>query len=82
MVSCEREINHQGWELSVFYRESSLVGVSGEGCWKNQATTPHDPLQYPCLGNPMDGGAWRATVHEVAKKVRHDLATKQQQRTK
>ena len=26
-----------------------------------------NPLQYPCLGNPMDGGAWRATVHGVAK---------------
>ena len=25
------------------------------------------PLQYPCLENPMDGGAWQATVHEVAK---------------
>ena len=22
-----------------------------------------NPLQYPCLGNPMDRGAWRATVH-------------------
>ena len=22
-------------------------------------------LQYSCLGNPMDGGAWWATVHEV-----------------
>ena len=21
-----------------------------------------NPLQYPCLGNPMDGGAWRAIV--------------------
>ena len=21
------------------------------------------PLQYPCLGNPEDRGAWRATVH-------------------
>ena len=20
------------------------------------------PLQYSCLGNPMDGGAWRATI--------------------
>ena len=26
-----------------------------------------DPLQYSCLGNPMDRGAWQATVHEVAK---------------
>ena len=24
-------------------------------------------LQYSCLGNPMDGGAWRATVPRVAK---------------
>ena len=22
-----------------------------------------NPLRYPCLGNPMDRGAWRATVH-------------------
>ena len=26
-----------------------------------------NPLQYPCLGNPMDREAWRATVHAVAK---------------
>ena len=25
------------------------------------------PLQYSCLENTMDGGAWWATVHEVAK---------------
>ena len=25
------------------------------------------PLQYSCLENPMDRGAWRATVHGVAK---------------
>ena len=25
------------------------------------------PLQYSCLENPMDGGAWWATVHEVTK---------------
>ena len=26
-----------------------------------------NPLQYSCLENPMDGGAWEATVHGVAK---------------
>ena len=42
-----------------------------------------DPLkeetesQCSCLGNPMDRGAWRATVHGFT--VRHNLATKQQQ---
>ena len=28
--------------------------------------------QYPCLGHPTDRGAWRATVHGVAKRLRHD----------
>ena len=26
-----------------------------------------NPLQYPCLKNPMDRGAWQATVHRVTK---------------
>ena len=26
-----------------------------------------NPLQYSCLENPKDGGAWQATVHGVAK---------------
>ena len=25
------------------------------------------PLQYSCLANPMDGGAWKAVVHGVTK---------------
>ena len=29
------------------------------------------PLQYSCLEHPMDGGAWWATVHGVAR-VGHD----------
>ena len=33
-------------------------------------------LHYSCMGNPMNRGA---TVHRVAKRIRHDLATKQQQ---
>ena len=26
-----------------------------------------NPLQYSCLGNLMNRGAWQATVHRVAK---------------
>ena len=26
-----------------------------------------NPLQYPCLENPMDRGEWWATVHRVEK---------------
>ena len=36
-----------------------LTGISGEG--------NGTPLQYSCLENPMDGGAWWAAVHGVAR---------------
>ena len=39
----------------------SLEHISGEG--------NGTPLQYSCLENPMDGGAWWATVHGVAKSL-------------
>ena len=36
--------------------------------WGRSPGVGHDnPLQYSCLGNPMDRGAWWATVHGVAK---------------
>ena len=28
-----------------------------------------NPLEYPCLGNPMDRGAWQAIVHRVTKEL-------------
>ena len=34
-----------------------------------------NPLQYSCLGETMDRGAWQTTVHGVAR-VGHDLRTK------
>ena len=33
-------------------------------------------LQYSCLGNPMDKGAWQGTVQGVTR-VRHGLENKQ-----
>ena len=32
-------------------------------------------LQYSCLGNPKDRGAWQVTVHGITR-AGHDLATK------
>ena len=34
-----------------------------------------NPLQYSCLGNLMDRGAWQAMVHG-SQRVGHNLATK------
>ena len=36
--------------------------------WSGRSSVGNStPLQYSCLENPMDRGAWRATVHGVAK---------------
>ena len=35
------------------------------------------PLQYSCLGNPKDRGAWWDTVHGGHKRVGYNLETKQ-----
>ena len=40
-----------------------LIPVSG----RSPGEGNDNPLQYSCLGNPMDRGAWRAVVHGVAK---------------
>ena len=39
--------------------QCSSTVVSGEG--------NGTPLQYSCLENPVDGGAWKAAVHGVAE---------------
>ena len=41
----------------------SQVAVT-EAIWPKGSGTP---LQYSCLENPMDGGAWEAAVHGVAE---------------
>ena len=42
---------------------SLLFRVIYSACGEGDST----PLQYSCLENPMDGGAWWAAVHRVAK---------------
>ena len=45
-------------------RDLSLIPESG----RSPGGVHGNPLQYSCLENPMDGGAWRATVHKVTKR--------------
>ena len=51
--------------------KESTCNVGDLGSIPRLGRTPgggHDnPLQYSCLENPMDRGAWRAIVHGVAK---------------
>ena len=37
------------------------------GLGKSPGEGNGNPLQYSCLGNPMDEGAWWPTVHRIAK---------------
>ena len=47
-------------------RRSGGVGlIPGSG--RSPGEGNGNPLQYSCLENPMDRGAWRITVHGVAK---------------
>ena len=35
--------------------------------WEDPLDGNENSVQYSCLGNPMDRGAWRAAVHVVTK---------------
>ena len=48
-----------------FYNAGDLGSISGLGISPGEGNG--NPLQYYCLGNPMDRGAWQAAVHGVAK---------------
>ena len=47
--------------------EQSVYVSKGGGKKLLQELPFHSPLQCSCLENPMDRGAWLATVHRVAK---------------
>ena len=47
-------------------RKERQSDVKGKSCAPSGEGNGN-PLQYSCLENPMDGGAWQATVHGVAK---------------
>jgi len=46
-------------------RDLGLIPGSGRSTGEENG----NPLQYSCLGNPMDRGAWQVTVYGVAKEL-------------
>ena len=67
-----------GFPCSSVSKESAcnagdLGSIPGSGRSPGEGNV--NPLQYSCLGKPMDRGAWQSIVHGVTR-VRHDLTTK------
>ena len=71
-VSCQTA-SLRGYELGPWLRTpgSSMAAVSGlyptRRAQAHLKVGPETPLQYSYLENSLDRGAWRATVHQVAK---------------
>ena len=59
--------SHKKYVLSCFWDSVLLRLIFIPGSERFPAKGNGNPLQCSCLENPMDGGAWQATVHGVAK---------------
>ena len=63
------------WASQVVLVVKNLPGSAGDlreadlipGLGRSSGGGHGNPLQYPCLDNLMDRGAWLATVHRVSK---------------
>ena len=62
-MSCWASQVEQGWRICLPMQETWIWSWIGKIPWEGKS----NPLQYSCPENPMDRGAWRATVHEVTK---------------
>ena len=66
------------WVFQICWHECSTLIVSSFMVLNSFTVIPGEgngnPLQYSCLENPMDGGAWWATVHGL-QRVGYNWAT-------
>ena len=65
--------NHSIYELPQWLNSIESTRNAGDlgsipGSGRSPGGGNSNPLQYTCLKNPMDRGAWRATVHGVTKR--------------
>ena len=72
VYSAERGVRafvHCSWASQVALVVKNLPANAGSvpGLGRSPAGGHGNPLQYSCLKNPMDRGAWWAMVHRIAK---------------
>ena len=65
-----------GEDMSAFLAKVNISYTGDAGLIPGSGRSPvgghGNPLQYSCLGKPMDRGAWQTIIHWVHKRVRHD----------
>ena len=59
IINVSSEVKASAWNAE----DPGLISGSGRSPGEGNG----NPLQYSCLENPMEGGAWYTTVHGVAK---------------
>jgi len=68
--------------LSIYFTYISTCSVGDPGSISGSGRSPREghsyPLQYSCLGNSVDRGAWQTTVHGISKS--HTQLTYKQKR--
>ena len=57
------------WLISGKESANEEDGSSIPGLGRSPGEDDGNPLQYSCLENPTDRGAWRAAVHEITKQL-------------
>ena len=74
--SLESALSHLGFRGESSYFHSSVGKETAcnagdmdliPGSGRSPGAGNGNPFQYPCLENPMDRGAWRATVHGITR---------------
>ena len=75
---CTRNVNWLSFPGSSDGKESAC-SAGDPGLIPGEERSPGEgngsPLQYSCLENPMDRGAWWATDHSGGHRVGHDWVT-------
>ena len=68
LVACFTYVSGLSWWLSSkeYTRQAGDLG-SIPGLGRSSGEVNGKPLQYSCLGNSMDRGAWQATVYAVVE---------------
>ena len=83
LSSCPQKLSSTFWIIffrylfdhmggSVVKNPPANAGITGDACWipgsgRSPGGGNGNPLQYSCLGNPMDRGTWQAADRGVAK---------------